>query len=226
MRRAGAAPGRAKPEAGSGPLCAKLARIGIRRDFDFVLHLPLRYEDETRIVSIAQASSDAPVQIEATVLDSRIVFRPRRQLAVRVGDDSGEVALRFFNFYPSQHKALAPGVKLRAFGEIRGGMLGGEMIHPRFHILHGEEPLPMALTPVYPTTAGLAQTVLRRMIADALGRADLAETLPEAVRAPLGLNDFAASVIALHRPAPGADESALASALLLIAEQFRAATPA
>ena len=85
------------------------------------------------------------------------------------------------------------------------------MIHPRFHILHGDEPLPVALTPVYPTTAGLSQTVLRRMIEEALVRADLTETLPEAVRAPLGLGAFASSVLALHRPAPGADEHALGS---------------
>jgi len=209
--RAGAASRRPTPDAGGGPLRAKLARIGIRRDFDLVLHLPLRYEDETRVVPIAQAPAEIPVQIEATVRDARIVFRPRRQLVVRVADDTGELALRFFNFYPSQHKALAEGARVRAFGEVRGGMLGGEMIHPRFHVLRGEEPLPVALTPIYPTTAGLAQTVLRRLIAEALGRADLAETLPDAVREPLGLERFAQAVTALHRPPPGADEGALAS---------------
>ena len=190
---------------------AKLEKLGIRRDFDLVLHLPLRYEDETRIVPIAQVPPGVSAQIEATVLGSEIVYRPRRQLVARVADASGELALRFFNFYPSQQKALAPGATLRAFGEIRGGIVGGEMIHPRFHVLQGEEPLPEALTPIYPTTAGFAQGELRRLIGEALARADLGETLPEALRAELGLEAFAAAVTALHHPAPGADEQALAS---------------
>ena len=113
MKRAGAATGRAKPQTGGGALRARLARIGIRRDFDLVLHLPLRYEDETRIVPIARARAEAPVQIEATVLDARIVFRPRRQLAVRVGDDSGEIALRFFNFIPASTGAHPRGKTAR-----------------------------------------------------------------------------------------------------------------
>jgi len=200
--------------ASRAPLRAKLERLGIRRDFDLVLHLPLRYEDETRVVPIPEAPPGAPVQVEGTVLDSKIVFRPRRQLVVRVGDGAGEIALRFFNFYPSQQKALAPGARLRAFGEIRGGMLGGEMIHPRFHVMHGEEPLPVALTPIYPTTAGLAQGTLRRMIGEALTRCGLEDTLPAPVRAlpgsDGGLEEFGAAVTALHRPPPDADERALA----------------
>src|SRR3990170_2166109 len=175
-----AAPARTAPEASHALLRAKLARLGIHRDFDLVLHLPLRYEDETRIVPIQEVPPGSPVQVEGTVFDSKIVFRPRRQLVVRIGDGGGEVTLRFFNFYPSQQKALAPGARLRAFGEVRASMLGGEMIHPRFHVLHGDEPLPVALTPIYPTTAGLSQGALRRMIGEALGRTSLDETLPEA----------------------------------------------
>ena len=190
-------------------LRAKLAKLGIHRDFDLVLHLPLRYEDETRVVPIAQLQPGIPGQVEATVLGSEILYRPRRQLSVRIGDASGELLLRFFNFYASQQKALAPGARVRAFGETRGGLLGGEMIHPRFHVLHGEEPLPAALTPVYPITAGLSQPALRRLIAEALERTELDETLPEALRAQLGLDGFAAAVTALHRPGPSADEEAL-----------------
>lgn len=198
------------PDAPHASLRAKLSRLGVRRDFDLVLHLPLRYEDETRIVPIPEAPPGSPVQVEGTVLDSKIVFRPRRQLVVRVGDGAGELTLRFFNFYPSQQKALVPGARLRAFGEVRGGMLGGEMIHPRFHVLHDEEPLPVALTPIYPTTAGLAQGTLRRLIGEALGRCGLEETLPEPVRVASGLEGFGAAVTALHRPPPDADERSLA----------------
>ncbi len=190
-------------------LLAKLAKLGIHRDFDRVLHLPLRYEDETRVVPIAQLQPGIPGQVEGTVLGSEILYRPRRQLAVRIGDASGELYLRFFNFYASQQKALAPGARVRAFGETRGGLLDGEMIHPRFHVLHGEEALPDALTPIYPTTAGLPQSALRRLIAEALERTALDETLPEALRAQLGLEGFAEAVIALHRPGPAADEAAL-----------------
>jgi ATP-dependent DNA helicase RecG len=102
------------------------------------------------------------------------------------------------NFYPSQQKVLQPGARLRVFGELRGGFWGTEMIHPRFRVLHGEEALPTTLTPVYPTTAGLGQATLRRLIERALQEVDLAETLPDAIVKRLQLADFAASVRSLH----------------------------
>jgi ATP-dependent DNA helicase RecG len=119
------------------------------------------------------------VQVEGTVRSTEIVYRPRRQLVSRIEDASGELILRFFNFYGSQAKALASGATVRAFGEVRTGMFGGEMVHPRFRVLHGPTPLPSALTPVYPTTAGLGQARLRQLIEGALARVSLDETLPE-----------------------------------------------
>ncbi|HEX9571718.1 MAG TPA: OB-fold nucleic acid binding domain-containing protein, partial [Burkholderiales bacterium] len=98
---------------------AKLARLGIHRDLDLVLHLPLRYEDETRITPIASAPPGLPVQVEGTVRSTEIAYRPRRQLISRIEDPTGEIVLRFFNFYASQAKALAPGATVRAFGEAR-----------------------------------------------------------------------------------------------------------
>jgi ATP-dependent DNA helicase RecG len=136
------------------------------------------------------------------------MYRPRRQLVCRVEDPTGEVVLRFFNFYASQAKALAAGVKVRAFGEIRGGFFGGEMIHPRFRVLHAEAPLPAALTPVYPTTAGLAQGRLRRLIESELARTTLDDTLPESVLNALGLCRFHEAVDTLHHPLPGVDQAA------------------
>ena len=190
---------------------AKLRKLGVRRDFDLVLHLPLRYEDETVLTPIAQAEQGVPVQVEGKVLDCEIVYRPRRQLVCRVEDASGELWLRFFNFYPSQQKALARGAKLRAFGEIRSGFFGGEMIHPRFRVLHKDEPLPQFLTPIYPTTAGLAQSALRGMISAQLKRSDLADSLPGTMLAELGLPSFAEAISALHHPQGISDAAALSA---------------
>ena len=192
-------------------LAARLAKLGVRCDFDLVLHLPLRYEDETRVTSIASAPDGVSVQVEGAIRSTDIVYRPRRQLVCRVADASGELVLRFFNFYASQARALATGATLRAFGEVRGGFFGGEMIHPRFHVLRGEEPLPVTLTPIYPTTAGVGQAALRRLVGQALARAELDDTLPASVWTPLGLCGFREAIETLHHPRPGADCAALSA---------------
>jgi ATP-dependent DNA helicase RecG len=182
----------------------QLERIGVRRDFDLVLHLPLRYEDETRITPIDEAcaggGSSRPVQVEGRVLDTEVMYRPRRQLITRIDDGTGVLHLRFFNFYPSQAKALAEGATVRAFGEVRSGFFGGEIVHPRFHVLRGAEPLPQSLTPVYPTTAGLGQPLLRRLIERALAANPLEDTLPRKVFEPLGVPAFRDAIDALHHP--------------------------
>jgi len=199
---------------GSRTVAAKLAKLGIRREFDLVLHLPLRYEDETHVTPIANAPPGLPVQVEGTVRSTEIVYRPRRQLVSRIEDSTGELVLRFFNFYGSQAKALEPGASVRAFGEVRAGFFGGEMIHPRFRVLHGATPLPTALTPIYPTTAGLGQAALRRLIEGALAHAQLDDTLPEEVSKRLGLCGFLEAIDTLHHPRPGADEEALSGRTL------------
>jgi len=190
-------------------LKSKLAKLGLRTDFDLVLHLPLRYEDETTLTPIAEARHGAPVLVEGEIVSNAVAYRPRRQLVLKVRDGSGIVFVRFLNFYPSQAKTLAEGRRVRLFGEVRPGFFGGEMVHPRYRVLHGPEPLPTSLTPVYPTTAGVSQQVLRQLIDGALARADLAETLPEALRARHGLAAFAAAVLVLHRPPPDVDAAAL-----------------
>ncbi len=183
-------------------LAGKLEKLGLRSDNDLILHLPLRYEDETRITAVCDALPGVAAQFEVEVVSSEIAFRPRRQLVCRAQDASGELILRFLNFYPSQQKALQPYTRLRVFGEVRGGFFGTEMIHPRFHAIRDDELLPEALTPVYPTTAGVGQGTLRKLIAAALTRADLADTLPEPLRTQLKLADFGDSVRTLHHPPP------------------------
>ncbi|RID98711.1 ATP-dependent DNA helicase RecG [Simplicispira hankyongi] len=194
-----------------------LHKLGLRRDIDLALHLPLRYEDETRIVPIASARDGQLAQIEATVTASEVQLRPRRQLVVQVQDASGDCTLRFFSFYPSQQKTLAVGARLRIRGEMRGGFWGRQMLHPVFRAAGGE--LPTALTPVYPTAAGLPQPLLRRLVASALTRVDLPETLVPELAPPhayfssqnslqrlMCLRD---ALTFLHRPTPDVALAAL-----------------
>lgn len=194
-----------------------LHKLGLRRDIDLALHLPLRYEDETRIVPIASARDGQLAQIEATVTASEVQLRPRRQLVVQVQDASGDCTLRFFSFYPSQQKTLAVGARLRIRGEMRGGFWGRQMLHPVFRAAGGE--LPTALTPVYPTAAGLPQPLLRRLVASALTRVDLPETLVPELAPPYAefssknslqrLMCLREALTFLHRPTPDVALAAL-----------------
>lgn len=158
-----------------------LRKLGLVRDIDLALHLPFRYEDETRIVKLSDTRDGDTAQIEATVISCDVAYKPRRQLLVVVDDGSDTCTLRFFSFYPSQQKALAVGTRLRIRGEVRGGFMGRTMMHPSFHTAGGE--LPQALTPIYPTSAGLPQTYLRKAVHGGLTHAArkgaFAETIPQ-----------------------------------------------
>ena len=202
-----APPARRESKASAGSAAASvpeqaLAKLGLVRDIDLALHLPLRYEDETRVVPIASLHDGETGQVEGVVTDSRIQFRPRRQLVVKIADDSGDLVLRFLHFYPSQQKTLAVGRRVRARGEARGGFFGLEMVHPAFKVVTPETPLPTALTPVYPSTVQLSQAVLRKAVAAGRARADLDEHLPEGI-VPAGLPTLRQALDHLHEPAPG-----------------------
>ena len=158
------------------PAQKALQKLGLRRDIELALHLPLRYEDETRLSRLSNARDGDTVQIEATVTENEVMLRGRRQLRVVVDDGSDTCTLRFLNFYPSHQKTMAVGARLRIRGEVRGGFWGREMLHPSFKLAGGD--LPVALTPVYPTVAGLPQAYLRRAVLSGLRRADLRETVP------------------------------------------------
>jgi ATP-dependent DNA helicase RecG len=188
----------------------KFQKLGLRRGFDFILHLPLRYEDETVLGSLDSAMPGVPLQIEARVEKAQIAYRPRRQLVVHAEG----MVLRFYNFYGSQlrqfQRAATEGLRVRAFGELRGGWFGAEMVHPRYRIVSEGEPLPDALTPIYPTTAGLPQRELRARVLQALDAEPLGDTLSDELRKRYGLAPFDESVTLLHRPPPGSDLGALA----------------
>lgn len=159
----------------SGPQKA-LHKLGLVRDIDLALHLPLRYEDETRITRLADAREGEVVQIEATVRASEVKLGGRRQLLVTVDDGTDSCVLRFFTFYPALQKSLAVGHAVRLRGELKGGFMGWTMMHPSVQASGGA--LPTALTPVYPTVAALPQVYLRKAVAGGLARAELAQTIP------------------------------------------------
>ncbi len=188
------------------PTLEKLVRLGITSRLDLVLHLPLRYDDETHLYPIKDAPDGQHVLVEGKVVECDIKYRPRRQLVVHIEDGGGSLTLRFFSFYGSQTKHFEAGAQLgtrvRAFGEIRQGFFGAEMVHPRYRIVRGDMPVAEALTPVYPTTAGMGQDTLRKLIERALASETLEDTLPEALIRKMKLPLFRDAVFFLHNPSP------------------------
>lgn len=179
----------------------KLQRLGLRQPSDFVVHLPLRYEDETFISNVGQAVVGRSVLVEGVVLYSEVQLRPRRQLVAAIADGTGRLYLRWLHFYPNQRRQLETGKRIRVRGEVRQGFNGPEIVHPR--VTKAGEPLPNALTPVYPTTDGLSQPVLRKRIQQALSVADLSESLPRDMCEALDLPSFDEAIRTLHAPPPG-----------------------
>ena len=206
----------AAPSKSAEALRRKLDKLGLHRDDDLLLHLPLRYENETQCYPFADLPFGNAAQGEGEVLEVSVQLRPRRQLVVQLVDSAGsELWLRFLNFYGSQQKqfetAREQGRRVRVFGEARNGFFGAEMVHPRYRVVGADEGLPEALTPVYPTTAGLGQSALRKLIGLALSRHALTDTLPPALCQQLELWPFADCVRLLHGPCAGEAEAPLQS---------------
>ncbi|OGB95681.1 MAG: ATP-dependent DNA helicase RecG, partial [Burkholderiales bacterium RIFCSPLOWO2_12_FULL_67_210] len=165
--------------------------------------------DETHLAPVATVQPGMNAQVQGVITHSEVTFRPRRTLVCRLQDNGGELYLRFLNFYPSQQKQLAIGKQIRAVGEVRMGYYGLEMVHPKCRAVDDDTPLQQSLTPVYPATAGLSQTVLRKLIANALDTLPLADTLPEPLLKKLRLAGFADSVRLLHNPPPDVSAASL-----------------
>ncbi len=202
---------------GVGPRVAeRLARLGVRSVQDLLLHLPLRYEDRTRVTPIGALAPGETAVVEGEV--ELASARPGRRAALvcLLGDGTGRLTLRFFHFGPGLQAQLARGTRLRAYGEVRPGPAGLEMVHPEHRVLPGAEPVPLdtALTPVYPSTEGLTQSLLRRLAAAALAALEAApglELLPGDLLRRTGLPPMAQALRLLHRPEPQAPLDTLLS---------------
>ena len=195
---------------GVGPkLADRLRRLGIASAEDVLLHLPLRYQDRTRVTPINQAQPGDEAQIEAEVVSSEVTARGRRFLLCHLTDGTGVLTLRFFHFSPAQEQLFSrPGMRLRCFGEVRQGYTGLEMIHPECRRVGPDAPpVDDRLTPIYPTTAGLQQFTLRGLAEQALAQlhatALLPELLPAEIRTRLQLPPLAEALELLHRPPAG-----------------------
>lgn len=190
------------------PLDVRLEKLGLMRDWDFALHLPLRYEDETSVTPIGSLAVNTHAQIEGRVADQRFVRTGRgQQLQAVVEDSTGSITIRFLHYFPSIQKQLAVGSTVRLYGEPREGYYGGlEMVHPRIKSgKAAETELPKALTPVYPAGEGIQQRWLRKRIDRALLDLDLTDLVPEAVRTKFGLPGLREALSYIHTPPSGAD---------------------
>ncbi len=194
---------------GVGPRMAeKLEGLAITTVQDLLFHLPLRYQDRTRIVPIGSLRPGDEAQVEGEVQLSEIKFGRRRMLLTRISDGTGSLTLRFFHFSNAQKESLARGVRLRCFGEVRRGNVTLEMVHPEFRRINdsGAQSVDEHLTPFYPATEGLQQTGLRKLVDQAVtlllqGKVQLSEWLPPALL-PEGMPTLSEAVLLLHRPPP------------------------
>ena len=197
-----------------------LEKMGLNSPMALALHLPSRYEDETELFTIEEALALGKfhsIQTQGMVIRSQVMFRPRRQLLVTIEDDTASLQLRFLNFYPSQQKQMAVGSHVRVRGEVRDGYSGAEMVHPTVRAVTPYSPLPASLTPVYPASAGISQTVIRKAVLQALRDASLKESLaeflpPKLIAELLPTNDWPPlqeAITYLHQPPADANTQSL-----------------
>ncbi|MBC2679359.1 ATP-dependent DNA helicase RecG [Pseudomonas baltica] len=196
-------------------MAEKLAKVGLENLQDVLFHLPLRYQDRTRVVPIGALHPGQDAVIEGVVSGADVSMGKRRSLLVRLGDGSGSLSLRFYHFSNAQKEALKRGTHLRCYGEARPGASGLEIYHPEYRVLTGEEDIPVEqnLTPIYPTTEGLTQQRLRQLsqqALDLLGPRSLPDWLPLELAREHRLAPLDEAIRYLHRPPPDADLEELA----------------
>lgn len=192
---------------GVGPkLADKLKRLGLQTVQDVLFHLPLRYQDRTRLLRMGSLRPGMEAAVEGEIELADVVYRGRRSLICRVSDGSGHLHLRFFYFNAIQQQNLARGRRLRLFGEVRFGPVGLEMIHPEYEFIDGAQAPPAEenLTPVYPATTGVHQLSLRKLARQAMEQhlEKIHEWLPPAVLQELQLPTLTEALTLVHQPPP------------------------
>ncbi|MDE1465221.1 ATP-dependent DNA helicase RecG [Spartinivicinus poritis] len=189
-------------------LAEKLAKLNIYTAQDLLFHLPLRYQDRTRITAIGALQFGHEVVIQGTIQKTQIAFGKRKSLMCQVQDSSGIVTLRFFHFTASQKNNLTTGAEIRCFGEVRHGSSGYELYHPEYQLLNSDQPLPVEehLTPIYPTTEGLSQKRIRGLCSLALDMLNnqhgLTELLPNDIQRRFKIASLIDAIMLLHQPPP------------------------
>ena len=193
---------------GIGSQSAKrLNKLGINKIQDLLFHLPIRYEDRTRIYPIGSISAGMTVLICGCIEMSDIIMRNRRSMICTISDGTGYITLRFFHFTARQQMILEPGTRLSCYGEIRHGFTGLEIIHPEYKVLYSEDECATEprLTPVYPLTEGLRQATVRKAVTQALSiydstDASFTEFIPEALLNILHYPGLSETLHSIHAP--------------------------
>lgn len=203
----------AKKKAETVSVAERVARMGLINDWDFVLHLPLRYEDETRITRICDLKAGDWAQIQGTVISSRTQGGRFMQLIASVSDGTANIEIRFLHFYPKMRERFKSGTLLRLSGQVQqqpvqfGG--GLQMLHPKIKDpITDTSELPSTLTPVYPAGEHITQTWLRKRIDRAMLDVDLTDIVPASFTQSLSLPTLRDALKSLHHPSPGADYEA------------------
>jgi ATP-dependent DNA helicase RecG len=190
----------------------QLARLGIHSLEDMLFHLPLRYEDRTKIKPLNQLKVGESVLVEGTIQSAEVKFGKRRSLICMLSDGADTVMLRFFHFYPSQREKLKPGTHLRCFGEVRQGYQNLELVHPQYECLDYFDSNPLLedhLTPIYPSNSHLTQTVFYSLIDQIFQKQEIIDYLPETVREQFNLLPIKEALQILHQPPPEVSIKAL-----------------
>ncbi len=194
-----------------GKVVEKLLKLGIGSINDLLLHLPFRYEDRTRLTPIAALREGDKALIEGEIESCEVVVQRRRRLVCQISDNSGSISINFFHFYPSQQKTLLPGKRIQCFGEVKQNGWLPSMVHPEYKILRDNEAssVPDTLTPIYPTTQGVGQQQLQKIIQQAVNIAKrnpelVEDLLPQQIMQRKGFGSMAQSITYLHAPPPDA----------------------